>query len=131
VAPAQAAARRRVMLVDDNVDGADTLARLLAAHGHEVRVFHEPVAALAAAPGLLPDLAVLDIGLPVLDGYELARRLRVLLDGHPCRFVALTGYGLDADRERSTQAGFDAHLVKPVNPDLVVRLAAGADDGAF
>jgi CheY-like chemotaxis protein len=113
------------MLVDDNVDGADTLARLLAAHGHEVRVFHEPVAALAAIPGFLPDLAVLDIGLPVLDGYEVARRLRPLLDGHPCRLVALTGYGLAADRARSAEAGFDAHLVKPVNPDLVVRLAGG------
>jgi PAS domain S-box-containing protein len=124
--PASAAGRRRVMLVDDNVDGADTLARLFAAHGHEVRVFHEPVAALGAVPGFLPDLAVLDIGLPVLDGYEVARRLRVLLDGHPCRLVALTGYGLAADRARSVQAGFDAHLVKPVNPDLVVRLAAGS-----
>jgi PAS domain S-box-containing protein len=122
---APAAERRRVMLVDDNVDGADTLARLLAAHGHEVRVFHEPVAALAAIPGFLPDLAVLDIGLPVLDGYEVARRLRPLLDGHPCRLVALTGYGLAADRARSAEAGFDAHLVKPVNPDLVVRLAGG------
>jgi len=122
--PAPAAERRRVLLVDDNVDGADTLARLLAAHGHEVRVFHEPVAALAAVPGFLPDMAVLDIGLPVLDGYEMARRLRVLLDGHPCRLVALTGYGLDADRERSAEAGFDRHLVKPVNPDLVVRLVA-------
>jgi CheY-like chemotaxis protein len=69
-------------------------------------------------------MAVLDIGLPVLDGYEVARRLRVLLDGHPCQLVALTGYGLDADRERSAEAGFDRHLVKPVNPDLVVRLAA-------
>ncbi|WP_075794541.1 ATP-binding protein [Massilia putida] len=88
VPSAPAAARCRVMLVDDNVDGADTLARLLAAHGHEVRVFHEPVAALAAVPGFLPDLAVLDIGLPVLDGYEVARRLRVLLDGHPCRLVS-------------------------------------------
>jgi PAS domain S-box-containing protein len=122
--PAPAAQRRRVLLVDDNVDGADTLARLLAAHGHEVRVFHEPVAALAAVPAFLPDLAVLDIGLPVLDGYEMARRLRVLLDGHPCRLVALTGYGLDADRERSAEAGFDRHLVKPVKPDLVVRMVA-------
>jgi CheY-like chemotaxis protein len=122
--PAPAAQRRRVLLVDDNVDGADTLARLLAAHGHDVRVFHEPVAALAAVPAFLPDMAVLDIGLPVLDGYEVARRLRVLLDGHPCQLVALTGYGLDADRERSAEAGFDRHLVKPVNPDLVVRLAA-------
>jgi CheY-like chemotaxis protein len=124
--PAAAAARRRIMLVDDNVDGADTLARLLGAHGHEVRVFHEPIAALAAVRSFLPDLAVLDIGLPVLDGYELARRMRVLLDGHPCRLVALTGYGQEADKVRSGQAGFEHHLVKPVNPELVVELVASS-----
>jgi CheY-like chemotaxis protein len=117
------------MLVDDNVDGADTLARLLVAHGHEVRVFHEPIGALAAVPGFRPDLAVLDIGLPVLDGYELARRMRALLDGHPCRMVALTGYGQEADKARSGQAGFEHHLVKPVNPDLVVRLVSAGPVG--
>jgi PAS domain S-box-containing protein len=122
--PVPNAARRRIMLVDDNVDGASTLARLLGAHGHEVRVFHEPIAALAAVRAFRPDLAVLDIGLPVLDGYELARRMRVLLEGHPCRMVALTGYGQEADKARSAQAGFEQHLVKPVNPDLVVGLAA-------
>jgi PAS domain S-box-containing protein len=122
--PAPSAARRRIMLVDDNVDGAETLARLLGAHGHEVRVFHEPIAALAAVRAFRPDLAVLDIGLPVLDGYELARRMRTLLDGHPCRLVALTGYGQEADKARSGQAGFERHLVKPVNPDLVVELVA-------
>lgn len=126
--PARAAPapqRRRIMLVDDNVDGADTLARLLAAHGHDVKVFHEPIAALAAGAAFLPDLAVLDIGLPVLDGYELARRMRATMNGHPCRMIALTGYGQEADRTRSEQAGFERHLVKPVNPDLLVRLAAG------
>jgi PAS domain S-box-containing protein len=116
--------RRRIMLVDDNVDGAETLARLLGAHGHEVRVFHEPIAALAAVSAFRPDLAVLDIGLPVLDGYELARRMRPLLDGHPCRLVALTGYGQEADKARSEQAGFERHLVKPVSPDMVVQLVA-------
>lgn len=120
--PAAAAGRSRIMLVDDNVDGAETLARLLGAHGHVVRVFHEPIAALDAVSAFRPDLAVLDIGLPVLDGYELARRMRALLDGHPCRLVALTGYGQEADKARSEQAGFEHHLVKPVNPDLVVRL---------
>jgi PAS domain S-box-containing protein len=121
---AAVASRCRIMLVDDNVDGAQTLARLLGAHGHEVRVFHEPIAALAAVAGFRPDLAVLDIGLPVLDGYELARRMRTLLGGHPCRLIALTGYGQEADKARSEQAGFERHLVKPVNPDLVVRLVA-------
>jgi PAS domain S-box-containing protein len=123
---APAAASRRIMLVDDNVDGAETLARLLGAHGHEVRVFHEPIAALAAVRDFRPDLAVLDIGLPVLDGYELARRMRPLLDGHPCRMIALTGYGQEADKARSGQAGFERHLVKPVNPDLVVELVASS-----
>jgi PAS domain S-box-containing protein len=122
--PAPGAARRRIMLVDDNVDGAETLARLLGAHGHEVRVFNEPIAALAAVRAFRPDFAVLDIGLPVLDGYELARRMRQLLDGHPCRLVALTGYGQEADKTRSEQAGFERHLIKPVNPDLVVGLVA-------
>jgi PAS domain S-box-containing protein len=122
--PAPGAARRRIMLVDDNVDGVETLARLLGAHGHEVRVFHEPIAALAAVRAFRPDFAVLDIGLPVLDGYELARRMRQLLNGHPCRLVALTGYGQEADKTRSEQAGFERHLIKPVNPDLVVGLVA-------
>jgi PAS domain S-box-containing protein len=128
-----AATRRRIMLVDDNVDGVETLARLLVAHGHEVRVFHEPVAALSAVAGFLPDLAVLDIGLPVIDGYELARRMRPLMNGHPCRLIALTGYGQEADKARSSEAGFERHLVKPVNPDLVVGLAgatARVKDGA-
>jgi PAS domain S-box-containing protein len=124
--PAPSAARRRIMLVDDNVDGAETLARLLGAHGHEVRVFHEPVAALAAVQAFRPEFAVLDIGLPVLDGYELARRMRTLLDGHPCRLVALTGYGQEADKARSMQAGFEHHLVKPVDPELVVALVASS-----
>jgi signal transduction histidine kinase/ActR/RegA family two-component response regulator len=122
------AVRRRIMLVDDNVDGAETLARLLGAHGHEVRVFHEPIAALAAVGDFRPDLAVLDIGLPVLDGYELARRMRALLAGHPCRMIALTGYGQEADKARSEQAGFERHLVKPVNPDLVVDLVASSSE---
>jgi PAS domain S-box-containing protein len=124
--PVPAAGRRRIMLVDDNVDGAETLARLLGAHGHEVRVFHEPIAALDAVRDFRPDLAVLDIGLPVLDGYELARRMRALLAGHPCRLVALTGYGQEADKARSEHAGFERHLVKPVNPDLVVELVASS-----
>jgi hypothetical protein len=85
-AHAPAAVRRRILLVDDNVDGADTLARLLAAHGHDVRVFHEPVAALAAVPAFLPDLAVLDIGLPVLDGYEAGAPPAHAAGRPPCRW---------------------------------------------
>ena len=122
--PLPAANGLRIMIVDDNVDAAETLGMLLCAHGHAVEVFNDPVSALAAAPRIKPDIAVLDIGLPVLDGYELAARLRALLGEHPCRLVALSGYGQDGDRARSEAAGFERHLVKPITPDQVARLAA-------
>jgi PAS domain S-box-containing protein len=116
------AAPLRIMIVDDNADGAEMLARLLAAHGHQVDVFNDPVAALASVARVLPDVAVLDIGLPVLDGYELATRMRALLGPRPCRLIALTGYGLDADKAKSAAAGFEQHVVKPITPDQVARL---------
>ncbi|MDY0977870.1 PAS domain-containing protein [Massilia sp. CFBP9012] len=115
---------QRVLLVDDNADGADTLGRLLRAHGHTVEVYHDPVGALAAVDRFRPDVALLDIGLPVLDGYQLAARIRALPGGQGCRLVALSGYGLAADHARSKAAGFERHLVKPVNPDEVARVVA-------
>ena len=121
--PAPAAGGQRIMVVDDNVDAADLLGQLLTAHGHRVAVFHDPLAALEAAPRLRPDLAVLDIGLPGMDGYELATRLRGVLGTHPCRLVALSGYGQEGDRLRSEHAGFAQHLVKPIGPDQVAQLA--------
>src|SRR5690606_15410117 len=99
-----------------NADGADTLGRLLRAHGHVVEVYHDPVSALAAIDRFHPTVALLDIGLPVLDGYQLAARIRALPGGRACRLVALSGYGLAADHARSEAAGFERHLVKPVNP---------------
>ena len=117
-------ARQRVLLVDDNADGADTLGRLLRAHGHTVEVYHDPVGALAALERFRPTVALLDIGLPVLDGYQLAARIRALAGGEGCRLVALSGYGLAADRARSEAAGFERHLVKPVSPDEVARVVA-------
>jgi len=127
-APAPAAmpgvAAQRVLLVDDNADGADTLGRLLRAHGHTVEVYHDPVGALAALERFRPTVALLDIGLPVLDGYQLAARIRALPGGQGCRLVALSGYGQAADRARSQAAGFERHLVKPVNPDEVARVVA-------
>jgi len=120
-------ARKRIVVVDDNVDAAETLGLLLGAHGHLVEVFNDPVSALAGialmAPEARPDIAVLDIGLPVLDGYQLAARMRALLQGHPCRMVALTGYGQDADLAKSAAAGFAQHLVKPITPEQVAALA--------
>jgi len=122
--PAQAGKRQRILVVDDNVDAADMLGQLLMAHGHQVAVFNDPLVALEAAGRLKPDLAVLDIGLPGLDGYELATRLRAVLGDHPCRLVALSGYGQDGDRLRSEEAGFAQHLVKPIGPEQVAQLAA-------
>ena len=105
----------RILVVDDNVDGAEMLAAALEAKGYETRVAHDAPAALVLALEFRPAVAFLDIGLPVMDGYELAARLRE----HPAlkrlRLVALTGYGQEADRRRSQQAGFDEHLVKPVD----------------
>ena len=122
-APLPTPTGRRFTVVDDNADAAETLGMLLSVHGHEVSVFNDPVSALAAAPRLRPDIAVLDIGLPVLDGYELAARLRALPGFENCRLIALSGYGQDADRVRSEAAGFERHLVKPITPEQVARLA--------
>jgi CheY-like chemotaxis protein len=103
----------RVLLVDDNQDAADMLAELLRVMGHDVTVAHDGPSALAAEWGMTPAVALLDIGLPLMDGYELARQLR---SRHPqMRLVALTGYGQESDRIQSRNAGFDAHLVKPVD----------------
>ncbi len=107
-------AGRRVLLVDDNVDAAELLAELLRISGHDVVVAHDAVTALAEVTSFVPEVAVLDIGLPVIDGYELAERLRALPGLDDVRLVALTGYGQDGDRERAARAGFARHLVKPV-----------------
>jgi signal transduction histidine kinase len=108
---------RRVLIVDDNADGAELLAMSLEQLGCVTRVAHDGPSALRAAEEFDADVALLDIGLPVMDGYELARRLRELPSFARTRLVAVTGYGQDADRRRSRDAGFDAHLVKPVQLD--------------
>jgi len=120
--PAPVGEGSRIMIVDDNADAAETLGLLLSAHGHTVTVFNDPLAALGAAAQLRPQIAVLDIGLPGLDGYQLAQRLRALL-GDSCRLIALSGYGQAGDRVRSEAAGFEQHLVKPISPEQVARLA--------
>jgi CheY-like chemotaxis protein len=104
----------RVLVVDDNEDAAHVLADALCAAGYRAAVAHDGPAALRLATTLRPDLAVLDIGLPVMDGHELGRRLRALLATAPPKLVAVTGYGLAIHREQSRAAGFDAHLVKPI-----------------
>jgi CheY-like chemotaxis protein len=110
-----------VLVVDDNADAASLLAELCATIGHDVKVALDGPQALTALDGFTPEVAILDIGLPVMDGYELARRVRDKL-GAACRLIALTGYGQEHDRRRSHEAGFDAHLVKPVDPSLVLAM---------
>jgi two-component system CheB/CheR fusion protein len=121
---------RRVLVVDDSRDAANTLARLLRRLGHTVDVAYEGPSAYEAGVALAPDIVLLDIGLPGMDGYEVARRLRAepSLDG-VC-LVALTGYGSEADRRRSTDAGFDAHLVKPVEFDALRRVLEATQVGS-
>jgi CheY-like chemotaxis protein len=120
---AQQAPGRRILVVDDNEDAADMLAMILEQFGNTTRVAHDAEQALQVAGEFTPDVAVLDIGLPVVDGYELARRLRGRM-----HLIALSGYGQASDKERSRDAGFDAHLVKPVEIDqlreLIVTLTA-------
>jgi signal transduction histidine kinase/ActR/RegA family two-component response regulator len=125
-------ARRRVLVVDDNRDAAELLAEALGVAGHDVRVAFDGPGALHLAAAFRPDLGLLDIGLPVMDGYELARRLR---EAHPdVGLVAVTGYGQREDVERARRAGFDGHLVKPVELgrlfDVLAALAARAGSPA-
>ncbi|MCP3727732.1 ATP-binding protein [Paraburkholderia sp. CNPSo 3272] len=120
------AAGRRVLVVDDNADAAIALAEWLRIHGHVVEALHDPVAALQCAASFDPDVVVLDIGLPGMDGYELCRQLRTLLDSRSRTYVALTGYGQDGDRERSRAAGFERHFVKPLQPPLLLDIVLSA-----
>jgi CheY-like chemotaxis protein len=110
---------RSVLVVDDNVDAAWTLAHLLRQMGHRVDVAHDGPAALALASRAPPDVVLLDIGLPGMDGYEVARGLRGRADTGGARIVAVTGYGQTADRLRAEQAGFDRLVVKPVALDVL------------
>jgi CheY-like chemotaxis protein len=105
---------RKILIVDDNEDGAEILAEILGSEGHLTRVAFDGPSALAAAQELEPDLALLDLGLPMMDGYELARRMAELPLAVRPKLVAVTGHGLDTDRARSRSAGFSAHLVKPL-----------------
>ena len=117
-----ATATRRILLVDDNQDSAQTLAKLLTLTGHETRVAHDGVQAVEAAGQFLPDAVLLDIGLPRLNGFEACRRIREQAWGKTMMLVALTGWGQEEDRRKSRDAGFDHHLVKPVDYAALMRL---------
>jgi signal transduction histidine kinase/ActR/RegA family two-component response regulator len=121
-APSAAGDRYRVLAVDDNRDAADMLGRLLLSLGCSALVVHDGAAALASAAGFKPHLVLLDIGLPGIDGYEVARRLRGTLPGPSLKIIAISGYGQPSDRQRSRIAGFDDHIVKPVAIDVLQRL---------
>jgi signal transduction histidine kinase len=109
----------RILVVDDNVDAADSIALLLTIDGFEAHSVHGAMAALDTVVSFKPDVVLLDIGLPVMDGYEVAQRLRSRIPIEQMRIVALSGYGQQADRERATRAGFDDYLVKPIEPTLL------------
>ena len=113
-APAGAATPRRVLIAEDHKDSAASLARLLEILGNDVRVAHDGEQAIALAREFRPDVMLLDIGMPKVDGYEACRRIRAEACGKAAMIVALTGWGQEADRQRSRDAGFDHHLVKPV-----------------
>ena len=116
------AAPKRVLLVDDNRDAVELLGELIASQGHQIQIAFDGPSALTIAAQFDPEVAVLDIGLPVMDGYELAQKLRMMNKPGLHRLIALTGYGQASDRARSAAAGFDAHVAKPVSVEEILRL---------
>lgn len=120
--PEATSAARRILIVDDNVDAARSMCELLNLHGHQARAVHDGAAALQLAAQWTPEVALLDIGMPQMDGHELARRLVAQAGAQAPLMLAVTGWGQRADRERSAAAGFDDHLVKPVDPVALLRL---------
>ena len=115
----------RILVLDDNVDQADSLSQLLSLWGHDVRTVHDGPAALVAAAAFRPEVVFLDIGLPGMDGYEVARRLRRDPALGRAVLIAFSGYGTDEDRRNSQEAGIDTHLVKPVDPGALRALLEG------
>jgi CheY-like chemotaxis protein len=123
-APAPVVPRRRILIVDDNEDGATSLSMLLNLVGHQTFTANDGHEALSAFERIRPDVALLDIGLPGINGFEVARRIRELPFGREAVLIAVTGWGQEDDRSRSRAAGFDAHLVKPVNHEELTKLLA-------
>jgi two-component system, sensor histidine kinase len=109
-------AKQRVLIVEDNQDAGEMYRMLIELYGHEVLLAENGARGLEMLKSARPDVALVDIGLPVMDGYELARRFRAEPDAKRVYLVALTGYGSSSDVDRSRQAGFDLHMLKPVDP---------------
>jgi len=124
------ATKRRILIVDDNVDSAESLTILLDLEGNETHTAYDGLDALAAAASFRPDVILLDIGLPELNGYDVARKIREQPWGRHIMLVALTGWGQEEDRRRSHEAGFDHHLTKPVDPMSLKKLLQGGSRGS-
>jgi CheY-like chemotaxis protein len=118
------AASRRILVVDDERLSAASWGRLLRIAGHEIRTAHDGLEAVEVVDEFRPDVVLLDIGLPKMNGYEVAHRIRHQPWGQGMVLIALTGWGQDTDRHRSQAAGFDHHLVKPVDPSVLLHLLA-------
>jgi two-component system CheB/CheR fusion protein len=126
--PSVVAVPRRILVVDDNMDSADSLALLLRLQGHEVETVYDGITALERGVSLEPEVVVLDIGLPGLDGYQVARGLRRRPRTAKVLLIALTGYGQEEDQRQAREAGFDHHLVKPVDPQILYDLIDNRSD---
>jgi len=120
--------RQRILVADDNCDAAEALSLQLQLAGHDVRTAHDGADALAMTESFEPDIVLLDLGMPKMDGYEVARRVRMRPQGRRVRLIALTGWGQQQDRDRTAAAGFDAHLVKPVSEAHLFQALATAVD---
>ena len=116
--------RFRILVVDDNHDSALSLAMMLSIMGHETRTAHDGESAVETAESFLPEVVLLDIGLPKLNGYEVAQRIREQAWGTAMFLIAVTGWGQDEDRQRSAEVGLNVHMVKPVEPAALEKLLA-------
>ena len=125
VTPSAAAPRRfKILVVDDNHDSALSMAMMLQIMGHETRTAHDGESAVSTAETFLPEVILLDIGLPKLNGYEVAQRIRETTWGQTMYLIAVTGWGQDEDRQRSSEVGLNLHMVKPVEPAALEKLLA-------
>jgi CheY-like chemotaxis protein len=118
----------RAVVCDDAPDLRDLVADLLRLRGHEVTVVGDGPAAIDVIIAERPDVALIDIGLPDMDGYEVARQIRQKLSAHRLRLIAMTGYGQASDRAAAFEAGFDAHIVKPASADKILRALYGSEE---